>query len=327
MFPEDKSEYLAKIEGISVFTPIIEERVFLEYRNKNHTAFLKGVGEKYQQVTQIDSAISGSWLTSSEAQVVVGNTISRKLGLSIFNYQHLLKLMVPRPGKGQITGLDPGQAFNRKNVIVSGIYSVNEELDDKYVFSNLNFARSLLELDENSFSAIEIKLKPEANAEEVKTKIKTLFNEEVIIKNRAQLNEVLYKMLNTENLAVYLIFTLVLIIALFNVVGSIIMVILDKRENIKTLFNMGASENQIKKIFFTQGMLMTVFGGATGLLTALLVVYLQLQFNLVMITPSLPYPVAITLENILIVIFTIGILGLIASFIAAGSSKKALKAA
>lgn len=326
LLPKDKSEALENIEGIAVFTPIIEERVFLDYRNKNHTAWLKGVGNKYQQVTQIDSTISGSWLTSSEAQVVVGNTISRKLGLSIFNYQHLLKLMVPRPGKGQITGLNPGQAFSQENVIVSGIYSVNEELDDKYVFSNLNFARNLLNLNEDNFSAVEIKLAPNANPDDVTAAIKTIFNEEVIIKNRAQLNEVLYKMLNTENLAVYLIFTLVLIIALFNVVGSIIMVILDKRENIRTLFSMGASENQIKKIFFTQGMLMTVFGGAIGLLSALLLVYLQQQFNLVMITPSLPYPVSITLENVLIVIFTIGILGLLASFIAAGSSKKALKA-
>jgi lipoprotein-releasing system permease protein len=133
-------------------------------------------------------------------------------------------------------------------------------------------------------------------------------------------------MLNTENLAVYLIFTLVLIIALFNVAGSIIMVILDKRDNIKTLYNLGASESQIKQIFFTQGILMTITGGAIGLSAAVLLVYLQLQFDLVMITPSLPYPVAITFENILIVIFTIGILGLIASFIAAGSSRKALKA-
>jgi lipoprotein-releasing system permease protein len=325
-FPENKAGELAKIEGISSFSRIIEERIFLDYRNKNHTAFIKGVDKNYQQVTQIDSAIAGSWLTSSEAQVVVGNTISRKLGLSIFNYQNLLNVMVPRPGKGQITGLNPGQAFNQEKVIVSGIYSVNEELDDKYVFSNLDFARNLLELDEDTFSGVEIKITPEADADVVTGKIKALFGDEIIVKNRAQLNEMLYKMLNTENLAVYLIFTLVLIIALFNVAGSIIMVILDKRENIKTLFNLGASESQIKRIFFTQGMLMTIIGGAIGLSAAILLVYLQLQFDLVMITPSLPYPVAITLENILIVIFTIGILGLIASFIAAGSSRKALKA-
>ncbi|TDN83482.1 lipoprotein-releasing system permease protein [Salegentibacter sp. 24] len=325
-FPENKAEKLSDIEGVSEFSKIIEERIFLDFRNKNHTAFIKGVDKNYRQVNQIDSAVSGSWLTNSEAQVVVGNTISRKLGLSIFNYQSLLNVMVPRPGKGQITGLNPGQAFNQEKVIVSGIYSINEELDDKYVFSNLNFAQNLLELDENTYSSIEIKITPNADADAVTTEIEKLFGNEVIIKNRAQLNEVLYKMLNTENLAVYLIFTLVLIIALFNVAGSIIMVILDKRNNIKTLFSLGASERQIKKIFFTQGMLMTIIGGAIGLSAAILLVYMQLQFDLVMITPSLPYPVAITIDNILIVIFTIGILGLIASFIAAGSSRQALKA-
>jgi lipoprotein-releasing system permease protein len=156
--------------------------------------------------------------------------------------------------------------------------------------------------------------------------IREIFGDQVVVRNRAQLNETLYKMLNTENLAVYLIFTLVVIIALFNVVGSIIMVILDKRENIKTLHSLGASPGDIRNIFFMQGALMTIVGGFIGMLVALLVVYLQLQYNLVMITPSLAYPVQIKLENIFIVLLTIGSLGILASWIAATRSKKALEA-
>ena len=322
-FSKELEEKFAKIEGIANYSKTIEERVFLEYKEKTAWAFIKGVDEHYQQVTAIDSSLDGTWFTSSEPQVVIGADISRKLNPGIFNYNRPLQLIVPKAGKGQVT--NPADAFNQRSVIVSGIYNINSDLNDKYVFSNIAFAQSLLSLDENTYSAIEVKLTAEADEEKVKAAILKLFDNSVEIRTRAQLNDVLYKMLNTENLAVYLIFTLVLIIALFNVVGSIIMVILDKKENIKTLQSLGASPKQIKNIFFTQGMLMCSIGGGIGLLFAIILIYLQMQFDLVMITPSLAYPVTIEISNILTVILTIGILGLLASFLAAGRSKKALE--
>lgn len=325
-FSSERVEEFAEIEGVTNFSKIIEERVFLDYKDKNDWALIKGVDENYRQVTNIDTAmVQGSWFVNSEAQVVLGHGITRKLGIGVFDYQNLLRLWVPKPGKGQVSLTSPDAAFSRQAVVASGIYSVNEELDDKYVFTSLGLAQNLLNLEEEKLSAIEIKMAPGADQEGIIQSISDIFGDEVIIKDRAQLNETLYKMLNTENLAVYLIFTLVIIIALFNVVGSIIMVILDKRENIKTLYSLGATPAQIKRIFFSQGMLMTLLGGSIGLVGAIILIYLQLQFNLVMITPSLPYPVAITAENILIVIFTIGILGFVASYIAAGRSKKALE--
>ena len=322
---EEERANLKTISGINAFSEILEERVFLEYKNKTHTAFIKGVDANYRRVNNIDSSlVFGTWLTQSEFQVVAGNGIARLLSLNTFDYQDLLSIMVPRPGKGQIT--NPTDAFNRENVIVTDIYSVNEDLDSKYIFSNIAFARTLLEMPDEQISAIEIKLAPNADQVKVRTEIAAALDQNITIRNRAQLNETLYKMLNTENLAVYLIFTLVVIIALFNVIGSIIMVILDKRENIKTLHSLGATPNAIKNIFFLQGALMTGVGGIIGLLAAMLVVYLQMQYDLVMITPSLPYPVKITLINIVVVLVTIGALGLLASYIAASRSKKALTA-
>lgn len=322
---EEERERLKNVQGIVAFSEVLEERVFLEYRSKNHTAFIKGVDTNYRKVNKIDSAlVFGNWLSQNDFQVVIGNGISRVLSLGANDYSNLLNIMVPKPGRGQIT--NPADAFNKESVVVSDIYSVNEELDSKYVFSTIDLARSLLSLEENQISGIELKLAPNASFDAVTEEINSIFDEDVTVKNRAQLNETLYKMLNTENLAVYLIFTLVLIIALFNVIGSIIMVILDKRENIKTLYNLGATPVSIKNIFFLQGALMTVVGGIIGLLVALIVVYLQLELDLVMITPSLAYPVQIKTENILLVFFTIGILGMAASYIAASRSRKALEA-
>ncbi len=319
---EEKGK-LAAIEGIEVFSEVIEERVFLDFKSKNKMAHIKGVDEKYLQVNQMDSAIVfGTWFAEMEAQVVIGSGISHDLSLGPFVYTDLLEIYVPRPGTGQIT--DPRDAFTEKKVIVSGVYNINEELDDKYVFSSLDFARELLSLEENQITGLEVRLSAGADPEAVKEQIRQVMTTPVEIKNRAQLNDALYKMLNTENLAVYLIFTLVLIIALFNVVGSIIMVVLDKRENIKTLYSLGATPVQIRNIFFAQGVFMTLLGGSIGLLSAVILVYLQLEYSLVMITPTLPYPVAITSQNMLVVILTISTLGIIASFIAASRSKKAL---
>ncbi|SDK79127.1 lipoprotein-releasing system permease protein [Salinimicrobium catena] len=322
-FSSEEAQRLQKIEGLQKFSEVIEERVFLNFKSKNKTAYIKGVDENYLRVNQLDSAlVIGAWFVPGESQVVIGNTISRELSLGPFDYSGLLEILVPRPGTGQVT--DPTNAFNSENAVVSGIYSINEDLDDKFVFSDISFARDLLDLKPNELSALELKLSPTANVEMVQQAVRAAIDDPVQIKNRAQLNDALYKMLNTENLAVYLIFTLVLIIALFNVVGSIIMVILDKRENIKTLHSLGATPVQIRNIFFAQGVFMTLLGGVIGLGFSILLVMLQLEYQLVMITPSLAYPVAITFENILIVLLTIGALGTLASWIAASRSKKAL---
>tara|TARA_R100000655_G_scaffold2100_16_gene8463 strand:- start:46677 stop:47873 length:1197 start_codon:yes stop_codon:yes gene_type:complete len=316
-------EKISEIEGIVAYSKVIEERVFLDFREKNQMAFIKGVDERFKSVNAIDSSLFyGTWLSDKPSHVVLGNGISQSLSLGTYDYGSTLRLMVPKPGKGQIT--NPTDAFNAKQSVVSDIYSINEELDNKYVFSSLAFAQELLELDANEFSALEIKLSPTAKEDDVRASLNNLFDKPINIKNRIQLNDKLYKMLNTENLAVYLIFTLVLIIALFNVIGSIIMVILDKQDNIKTLYNVGASVSQIKKVFLLQGTLMTLLGGVLGLFVGVVIIYAQLQFNMVMITPSLPYPVSLTIKNILIVFVTIMSLGIIASYIASSRIHRAL---
>ena len=168
-------------------------------------------------------------------------------------------------------------------------------------------------------------MKSEVNEKDVRNNIAEIFaSENIAIKNRIQQNDALYKMLNTEQVAVYLIFTLVLIIALFNVIGSIIMMILDKRKNIKTLYNMGATLKEIRRIFFLQGALMTVLGGVLGIALGVLIVWAQLQFKFVYITASLPYPVKLEFMNVVVVFITLTILGLIASKIASSRVRERL---
>lgn len=314
---------LQSIEGVAAYSKIIEERVFLHFRDKNEIAYIKGVDENYAAVNPVDSMlVFDSWFSPNEKEVVVGIGTSQKLSLGTRDYGNLLEIYVPKPYKGQ--SLDPSQVFNKDRVVVAGIYEINEELNSKYVFSDIDFARSLLKIDSTRVSSVELKLVEGASEKNIRSQLSALFSEDVLIKNRIQQNDALYKMLNTENIAVYLIFTLVLIIALFNVIGSIIMMILDKRKNIKTLFNIGANLKDIRRIFFLQGALMTFLGGSLGILLGVIVVWAQLRFEFINITASLPYPVKLKAINILIVFVTITTLGIVASKIASSRVREKL---
>lgn len=314
---------LHNIEGIANFSKIIEERVVVSFDDKNYLASIKGVDENYDKVNSIDSVIvQGGWLTQNTNEIVVGWGISNNLSFSVLDYAKTVSIYVPKPGSGQITSTK--NAFNIINAINVGIFDINENLNDTYIYASINMSQRLLNYEENQISAIEFDLKEGADEAVAKTELLSIFGDKVIIKNRAQLNNALYKMLNTENLAVYLIFTLVLIIALFNVIGSIIMMILDKKKNLATLFNLGVTLKDIRRIFFFQGSLMSVFGGLVGLGIGFIVVILQKLFSLVMITPSLAYPVSVKPLNFLIVFATISILGIIASKIASARISKGL---
>ena len=238
---------LANLEDVIAYSKVIEDRVFIAFDDKNYpNAYIKGVDENYKNVNIIDSVIPlGSWLTQKTNQIVVGWGISRNLSFGVLDYGKRVSLYVPKPGKGQITSAS--QAYNTFNAVNVGIFDINQELNDKYVYAPFEFAQQLLSYQENQISSIEFKLKNGFDEDKIRDEIQNILGNKVVIKNRAQLNDALYKMLNTEYLAVYLIFTLVLIIALFNVVGSIIMMILDKKKNLNTLFNLGATQKDIRK--------------------------------------------------------------------------------
>ena len=314
---------IKEIEGLVSYSKIIEERVLFVFNEKQEVTYLKGIDPNFSKVNDIQKKLfNGQWLTKDTYQVVVGYGIANKFSMGLLDFNNQLEVMVPKPGKGTIE--NPDEAFNKVVVIPVGIYAISEDLDSKYVFADLGLAQELLEYKTNQISGIEVKIKKDADETAINNNLKTIFDNKITIKNRAQLNESLYKMLNTENLAVYLIFTLVIIIALFNLIGALIMMILDKKANLKTLLNLGTEIKDLRKIFLLQGTLLSVFGGIIGLTLGIAIVLLQQHFELVMITPTLAYPVVFNVENVLIVLATIVTLGFIASLIASSRVSKKL---
>jgi lipoprotein-releasing system permease protein len=314
---------ITAIKGIVSYSKVAEERVLFFFDGKEQVTYLKGVDKNYYKINAVSKSLyNGNWLRYNTAEVVVGYGISQKLSLGLFDFNNAFEVYVPRKGKAVIES--EAEAFNKSVLIPVGIYAISEDLDSKYVFSDLRLAQDLLEYKKNQISSIEIKTVPNFNEAEIIDDLKAVLTNKVEIKNRAQLNATLYKMLNTENIAVYLIFTLVIIIALFNLIGALIMMILDKRPNLKTLYNLGSEIKDLKKIFLLQGSLLTIIGGIIGLGVGIIVVVIQEQYELIMITESLAYPVVFTFQNVLIVMGTIITLGIISSLIASSRVTKKL---
>lgn len=311
-------------KNIEHYSTVVEERAFFSYNEKSHIASVKGVDDRYLSVNNIDTALYvGEWLDKEIINsVVIGHGISAILSLGTYDFIESLKVSVPKPGKGYIS--NPNTAFNSLNFQPIGIFRLEEELDRNYVFAHLEIVQSLLNYKPNQISAIELKLAKNVNRNDVIEVLIQKLGSNFKIETREQLNAVFHKMLNTENLVSYLIFTLILIIALFNVIGAIVMMILDKRENLKTLFSLGSRLSEIKRIFIYQGFLLSFFGLLLGLILAITCVLLQKQFGLIMINSSLAYPVKFTLFNVMIVFFTILALGYLAALIASSRISKKL---
>lgn len=315
LLDDDFLQVLDDNPNIATYAKVIEERVFLEYGDKNEVAFVKGVDTNYANVTKIDDAIYiGDWLdTTYTNTAVIGRAIAIKLSLGVNSYGRPLTVMIPKPGKGFI---NPNNAFYKMDVQVLGLYTGTEEFENKFVYVTLNQAKELLKYQENQVTALELKITNISASDAVAEELQQTLGDTYKVQTKEQLNEVFYKVINTENFVSYLIFTLIIIIALFNVIGAIIMMIIDKKQNLQTLYNLGTTIQEIKKIFVYQGFLLTFFGMLVGLVLGVILVFLQDAFGLFMITENLAYPVEFQFYNLIIVIFTITVLGFVAAKIA-----------
>lgn len=303
---------LEKISCINALAPVLEEKVFLSFNEKSQVAFLKGINKHYLSVIPADSLVTiGEWLVPESNSVVAGYGIGASMDLGVYDYSNFLNISVP---KKSIKGNLNQNPFYSQQAVVVGLYQISQDIDKKYVFSSISFARKLFQYPKDAYSAIEIQIKPNTSHDFLSQELRKILGENFVLKDRVAQNTALYKMLKTENIAVYLIFTLVLIIAMFNVVGALVMMILDKKPDMKILEAMGATTNSLRKVFFILGLLISLIGGAIGIVFASLLIVIQ-QVRPLLFVPgtSLPYPVNWEFENFILVIMTLTILGMISS--------------
>ena len=231
--PEQEAT-LHQFKNIAAYSKIAEERVLFYFDGKEQVAYMKGVDSLFTTVTPIKNSVPyGQWLKPYTGQAVVGANIMNKFSMFIGEFNRDFEVFVPKAGKGAIQ--NPEDAFNKTVLIPTGVYNINDEQDSKYVFVDVALAQEMLQFKRNQYTSIEFKLMPGTNEADMRKDIEKLFGNKVILKNREQLNDSLYKMLNAENLVTYLFCSLVVVLTLFCLAGALIMLIVEKRKNIKTL--------------------------------------------------------------------------------------------
>ena len=301
-----------RIEGIKSSSVVVEEKVFFSFEEKSQAGYLRGVSPSYAKNKSIDSLIViGEWIDFDSNSIVLGYGLSSNLGTGVYDYSSYLELSAPKKEKFKFQE----SPFRTKSSYVSGIFQISEDVDNKYAFSSISLAKELLGFSKNEFSYVSI----DANSSSLKktsvSQLKSLFNVDVLILSRAQQNPALYKMINTENIVIYLIFSLVILIALFNLIGSIMMMTVDKTSQLKLIYSLGESPKNIQLIFLYIGILISAIGSIGGVLLASVLIIVQDLYPYVFVPgTSLAYPVALKIKNIIIVLSTVFILGLLTSF-------------
>lgn len=297
---------------------VLEEKVLLRYKEKEFIATLKGVSPSYRRLTNFDSLlVDGSYIDVYENNnvAVVGRGVAYYLSMGLGTLFGQLQVFVPN--RSAKTLLNPQTAFSQGSVLPVGVFGIQAEIDQQYIITPLGFIQNLAKRG-NKISAIEIKLKNANKMLKVKEQLKAQLGEKFIVKTRLEQQEFLYKILNTEKLAVFLILAFIMIIATFNIVGSLSMLILDKKEEIKILKSFGSTEKNIRAIFFNKSMLTIVLGIFIGISIGLLFAFLQQTYGFIgMGSGSFivsAYPVTIKLSDVFLVAITVFAIGLVASW-------------
>jgi len=320
-----QKQQLQNLKEVASFSEVVEDRVIFTFGDKQLVARIKAVDSNYVKTVDIAAHIPyGKWVQPNSMDAVMGNGLANELSAGTYSNDKLLQVLAMKPGKGIITTAE--DAYIKLPLYTSGIYSLNNvETDHKYIYTDIRIGRDLLGLNPDQVSKIEFRLKDPNDEKRVSESLKELFGKDLTVKNRSQLNDSLYKMLKTESLAIYLIFTLIIIVTLFCLTGALIMIILEKKEHIKTLYDIGFTNRNLKKIFLYQGLILSVGGTIAGLCLGIAVTLLQQHFGWIKISEDFPYPIVFKWENGLLVMLTIIILGTIASYIAAGRIKILMK--
>ncbi len=306
---------------------LLEGNVLLKYNNAQYFANVKGVSDDFMKSKELDSVISaGSFVLkeNGNSYAVIGSGIEYALGIDVSQPLGQISIFAPKKNTS-ISTIDPSSSLNRMEIFPSGMFSVLQEMDDRVMFVPIEFAENLLD-EKGQASAIDIYLKDEENITEVQHDLETSLPKNFKVKNRYELNEALYKVLNTERWAVYLVLTFILIIAICNIIGSITMLIIDKKKDIAVLRTMGATFQLIQRIYFFEGMMIALAGTFLGLILGAGFSFLQLKYGLIQITSAdgvfmQAYPVKIILTDFLLVFATVFSISLVATWFTSKQSK------
>ncbi|MBR4390722.1 MAG: ABC transporter permease [Bacteroidales bacterium] len=309
------------IQGVDYVIPTITEDALFRANDKQHIGQVKGVGVEYQEIDRMNEVVIGEaplLLSDGKHNLAVpGSGVAWYLGINVYNPYSMVRVYVPKRGNASMMNLENG--FNSDVLTVQSVFSTEQELDEKLVLVPFDWLSELLEY-ENKASNVELFLSSKADVNKIQREVKSLIGEDFVVKNQQEQQETLYKIMRSEKWAVYVILTFILILATFNVVGSLSMLMIDKRKDTEILKSMGADNHLIQKVFMNEGLLISVVGGVIGLLLGVVLVLLQQRFGFVKFGSGGnyvvdAYPVLLKVKDVLLIFATILVVGCTSAFL------------
>lgn len=320
---------IKNIPGLYSLSPVIEENALVKYRENQTIATLKGMEQLFFVATGIDSMLVAGEpvLENNEIQfAVLGAGIASKLGMNSFNTENYLQIYFPNRWYPSSFLANPTGLFRQKNVITSGIFQVQQDFDEKYIILPLSFMRDLVR-QPNNYTALELVFTSGANKKSAEKELEEILDNKAEVQNRFEQHKWLYNIMHSEKFIVYLILSFILIIAGFNLIGSLIMLSIEKKKDMMILSSMGIARKAIYKIFFYEGLLLSLFSAVAGLILGTIICLIQMHFGIIKLAQGTTfvidaYPVALKWTDFILVFITVSILGLISSYFPAQTALK-----
>ena len=314
----DTLNLLKSMDGVEEVAQIVEENALVLYDEKQIAATVKGVDENYVKVTGIDTMMWDGEYKQWEGTTpyaVIGRGIKYMLNIDLKFFESLRLIVPKRTAK---ISLDPNRALNSKLIQPAGFFVSQPEIEIKYILVPIDFARALFDYTDE-ITSLEIKIRADANFNRVQRNIQQFLGKKLLVKNRVQQNELLYKTMRSEKWAIFFILVFILLVASFNVVGTLSMLIIEKKNDIQTLRNLGSNIRNIKKVFLLEGLIISFLGALTGLLIGTVICLIQQHFGIIKLRGSESfvidsYPIKIMVKDIFLVLLAITSIGFFASW-------------
>ena len=316
----EQLQRLKGINGIKNYSRVVEEKALVQNGDYQSVMYLKGVDDNYRYVTGVaDHIVKGEYDLGTEAapKLILGAGVEGALGIQADKNIFVLKIYLPR--KTNTEQIDPLNDISSDSIRTSAAFLIQQDFDNKYGITNIDFAKKALKIGAYDYSGVEINLTDPSEADKIKTDVEKIFGENYLVQTLYQQNQSLYAVMNMERWIIYGVLCLILVVAAFNMIGALTMLVLEKQKDISVLHALGADKNFIQKIFLSEGLLLALIGTFTGMLVALVIALLQINFHLIPLQGGSflinYFPVKLRLTDFLLVTVTVFVIALIASWL------------
>ena len=305
------------LDEVMHLSPIVEENMWITYKEQNKIATVRGVSENYPAITGIDTLLYvGKYEVKSQLHkhhIVMGMGVSYELGINGYDAHTPVGIHIPK--RNTSFGFSFENAFNSGYALPTGSFMIQGDIDAKYILADINFVRELMNYSHDEVSSISVSLKNSTSLTKTKKAIENILGDKYIVKDRLEQQPLYYKIFKSERMAIFLVSSLILLIATLNLISSLSLLIMDKRKDIHSLRSMGATKQMIHHIFFAEGILISLFGVTIGLVAGFIICFVQQQFGIIKMGSNFvvnSFPVAMRLVDFVTVFGLSTLLSLVA---------------